>query len=267
MSRAKRWPLRPTTLLIISGWLVAPGASARAESPQPLVSDRPDFTESAAVVGPRSVQLEAGYTFARQGAATLNSAGELLLRAGLAGWAELRVGLNSLAWVDAGGQKASGFEDLFVGAKLGLLARDANWSLLPQIALLLGTTIPTGDDELGSDGAQPEAKLALAWSLGERLGVGSNLNFASLSDSGDRFGQFSASLAFGLALGPRLGSYLEYYGFSRESRDGPAVDFLNGGQTFLVSDDLQLDARAGVGLNEPDPEYFIGLGFVLRRRL
>lgn len=83
--------------------------------------DRPDFTESAAVVGSGSLQLEAGYTFRREGPARVNSAGEVLIRAGLALWAELHVGLNSLVWLDGRGQDSSGFEDVSIGEKVGLL--------------------------------------------------------------------------------------------------------------------------------------------------
>ncbi len=264
---------RSSRLLLLACVLMAcspnalPGAAA-AQSSEPLVSDRPDFTESASVVGPRSLQLEAGYTHQREGPARTNSAGEVLIRAGLAEWAELRVGLNSFAWLDDGGTRSNGFGDLVLGAKLALLPAPAEaYSPRPQVALLVGTSLPTGSGGFGSDNTQPEAKLALAWSLGDRLALGSNLNYASQSDSGDRFDQFSASVAVGLALNSRLGSYVEYYGFSRVSRDGPYTDYLNGGLTFLINNDLQLDARAGVGLNEPDPEYFLGFGFVLRRGL
>ncbi len=183
-------------------------ATARGQVLEPLVSDRPDFTESAAVVGSGSLQLEAGYTFRREGAERANSAGEVLIRAGLAAWAELRVGLNSFSWLDGRGRDSSGFEDVFLGAKLGLLpASGEAYTPRPQIALLVGTTVPTGSDGFGSHGAQPEAKLALAWSLGDRLAVGSNLNVASLSGAGDRFGQISGGVAVGLALDSRVGSY------------------------------------------------------------
>ena len=41
--------------------------------------------------------------------------------------------------------------------------------------------------------------------------------------------------------------------------------YLDGGLTFLLTDDLQLDWRAGFGLNDASDDFFTGVGFVFRR--
>lgn len=42
--------------------------------------------------------------------------------------------------------------------------------------------------------------------------------------------------------------------------------YFNGGFTYLVSDDIQWDIRAGKGLNSSADDYFIGTGVSLRYR-
>lgn len=243
-------------LLDPSGWSAAQGSE-----PEPLVTDRPDFTESTESVAPGRFQLEAGYTFTRNEDDKEHALGELLLRVGLWQQIELRLGGNSYVWLDSPDGDAHGFEDMSLGVKIKLVEGSERFEVTrPHVALIIATTLPTGDHDFGEDNPQPEVKLALAWDLSERLSLGSNLNYAFASEADDRFHQFSGSLALGYKLTEKWGCYIEYFGFVPESEDGPNASFFNGGLTYLVTNDLQLDARAGVGLNGDDPDYFTGLG-------
>jgi hypothetical protein len=147
-----------------------------------------------------------------------------------------------------------------------LTAKDPN--LLPPgrpvMALLMGTSIPAGSDELTADEWQPEAKLLMAWELNDRLSLASNLIYAYPADGDERFHQFAASLSAGFSLADRWGAYLEGYGFSKESVEGSATTYLNGGVTFGISKDVQLDARVGAGLDDPSPNWFAGVGAAVR---
>jgi hypothetical protein len=40
--------------------------------------------------------------------------------------------------------------------------------------------------------------------------------------------------------------------------------YLNGGFTYLVSDDIQLDLRAGFGLSDAADDFFAGPGLSIR---
>ena len=57
-----RAPLTGAATLVL---VAATGGTATAQ--EPMVTDRPDFTESTSTVMPGVYQLEAGYTFARFG--------------------------------------------------------------------------------------------------------------------------------------------------------------------------------------------------------
>ncbi|MBI4544464.1 MAG: transporter, partial [Gemmatimonadetes bacterium] len=231
----------------------------------PLVTDRPDFTESVAVVPRGRLQAEAGYTFTRTGAQEEHALGEILLRIPAAERLELRLGLNSFVWTRGPGGDAAGREDASLGMKLRLAeARPEAGVFGPGVAVLAALAVPTGSSALREENLQPEAKLALGFELSDRLGLSSNLNYAYASDAGRRFHQLSGSLSLGYAVAPRLGSYLEVFGFAPDGPDGSEMACLNGGFTWLLSPDLQLDARAGIGLNGARPDYFAGVGLARR---
>lgn len=232
---------------------------------EPLVTDRPNFTESPSVVGTRRLQLEAGHTFARSGGVTSSALGEVLLRLGVASRAELRVALNS--YVRTGPvpgvaeRGPAGWEDASIGAKLALVPEARGG--VPALALLVGTSVPTGSAGLRREAPEPAAKLALAWDLGERWAVSSNLKYAlRAAPGGARVGEPSASLSLGRALTPRLGSYLEAFAFRPRGAEG--TEYVNGGVTALLSTDLQLDARVGSGIGRNGRDYFVGLGLARR---
>ena len=226
----------------------------------PIATDRPDFTETAESVPFGRIQLEGGYTFATVDDERSHSLGELLLRIATGRRTEARIGINSYSWVRSSAGRVSGFEDPTLGFKAKL--RDgAPGFRTPTIAVIGHTTIPTGSCGFREDNFQPEAKLCFAWDLAERLAMGSNLNYAWASEDGARFGQFSGTLAFGYSVNDRMGAFLEYFTFVPAGKGGPNANYIDGGFTFLVNNDYQLDVRAGFGLNSARPDYFIGAGF------
>jgi len=229
------------------------------------VTDRPDFTESPETVAPGWLQFEGGYTFTQRDEDNEHSVPELLLRVGLIERLELRLALNYLA-VDAVEADQQGLEDLTLGMKIKLVQGSEDFDLTaPDVAIIVEITLPTGGDDFREDQPQPQIKFAFAWALADRLSLGSNLNYAYLSEGGERFNQFSGSLTLGYKLTERWGTYVEYFGFVPASKDGPNESFFDGGFTYLVNDNLQLDARAGVGaFNGKSPDYFVGVGLAWR---
>lgn len=234
----------------------AGGASPDTATP-PMVTDRPDFTESAAAV--RRVQLEAGWTVEAADGADAHTVGEALLRIPAARGLELRVGLPS--WrADGSVPTEDAFGDASVGAKLELARGGADGGG-PDLALLAGASFPVGDR--GSEGPAPEARLAAAVPLGPRLGLGLNLGAASPEDAAGRFVEAVGSVALGVDAGGGVGLFAELYGLGRsEGRDDEIV--ADGGFTFALSSDLQLDARIGVPLDGGGRDLEAGAGLSVR---
>lgn len=259
----ERW-IRVSLLLgLVCGAVCA--APLTAQEQDPLVSDRPDFTESTGTIAPRHVQVEGGITWQEAGEEDSLAAGEVLVRLGLRDNLEARLGVGSWSRVDTPGARADGYDDPTLGIKVRLTdPQEDRPPGLPAVALLLGTTVPVGSDELTADEWQPEAKLALGWDLTDRLGLGVNLGYAWPDDGGERFHQLLASVSAAVTATDRLGFFLEAYGFSEETPDGGSTRYADTGATFALTDDLQLDARIGFGLNDPSPERYVGVGVVAR---
>lgn len=230
-----------------------------------LTTDRPDFTESTSTLPRGHFQIEGGTTLTRVEDEDSTSFGELLVRIGMGESWELRLGAGSYSRVETAGDSVSGLEDPSVGMKIRF-TEDAEQLApgQPAASLLLLTSIPEGDDDLTADEWVPEAKLALGWSLTPRLSLSSNLNYAYAADGAERFHQLAASLSGGFSVTDRIGTFLEWYGFSEEAEDGPSTHYLNGGVTYLINSDLQIDARVGTGLNDADPDWFVGIGAGVR---
>lgn len=230
----------------------------------PLISDRPDFTESAAVIAPRHLQLEGGYTHSRSGDAHANTVGETLARIGVVSRVELRVATNSYHVGRVQGEPVRGMDDASLGAKLRLAdGADRFIPWRPEAALIVASSLPTGGRSLTAGRAQPEAKLVLAWSLSERFSLATNLNHGMPVDEAGRYHQWSWSGSLATTLSERLGAYAEWFGFRPDGRDEGHEQFLNGGVTVALRDHLQLDVRAGQGVRGPR-QSFVGVGLVRR---
>jgi hypothetical protein len=240
-------------------WMAAAltAAPAAAQLDEDLVSDRPDFSESAVTVSPGRFQLEAGYGFADADGESADEIGQALLRIGLVEGFELRVGLGS--YIDA--PSGSGWDGGSLGIKVALVE---NWQLRPAVALLIGTGTPYGDEEVVDDTWQPEGKVALGWELSESLSLGVNAGYARLSADGEHFDQAQWSASLGWSATDRLGVFGEYFGLSEERPDGDPGHYLDGGATWLIHDDLQLDAWLGAGVSDEAADWIGGVGIVAR---
>ncbi|GIK23735.1 MAG: hypothetical protein BroJett005_31490 [Ignavibacteriota bacterium] len=252
--------------------------TATPEVPGPLVTDRPDFTESTKTVAPRWFQLEGGYTFTydREGGERRHehAAPELLLRAGLAERVELRLGWAGYAWTELhedvarGGGRARGREDWSQGAadvSFGLKVKLVDQAgLRPDFGVIVQATAPSGSPGYSSGDVDPEVKLLWAYELTERFSLAGNVNLGVPTEEAHRFVQSSASVSLGMSVAERIGAYAEYFGFYPNAHGSDCAHYLNGGLTFLITEDLQLDVRAGLGLNEEADDFFTGVGFAWR---
>jgi hypothetical protein len=259
-------PLAAIALLALAAPLAAQEFSGLKD---PINPDRPDFTNGPALVAPGHLQVETGYTYARTGSEKSSSLGEVLLRYAFDDRWEARIGLNSYDWIDTGvpgERRITGFEDPFAEVKIRLNDAEAEHRPhgVPAMALLLNTTIPVGARALTADAWQPTGTLALSWELSDVWSVDSNLGYTYAADSGQRFDQFFVSASAGFTINKRWSGFLEGYVFSKESADGSATHYADTGLFYQVSNDLALDVRVGVGLDQPHPNWFTGLGASVR---
>lgn len=239
---------------------------------EPLASDRPDFTESSTTVGRGVAQVEMGYTYISNvdGGVHTNSHSlpEMLWRIGLlADWFELRVAYNAgtglVVAEPLGTFTASGSEDLYLGAKIGLTPQEG---FLPEMALVPQMTLPTGTSELTSGQVLPGLNWLYGWDITDWLSCGgsSQVN-KGIDDAGDLYYSIGQSATIGISLSDRLGMYTEWFFLTPSAATLAHTEhYLDGGVTYSVNNDLQVDVRAGIGISRASDNFFVGTGFVRR---
>jgi len=218
---------------------------------QQIITDRPDQTESSSTIPKGSLQIELGIVAASKENNTLNSfAGpSTLLRYGLTDKIELRFfnqyEAHKLELIDET-SKVSGFSDLEIGAKIQLLR---NESANTEIAFISHAIIPTAKDELSNTKMGAINKLSISHSFSERFGLGYNIGYNYV----DQIHSFTYSVALGFSFTDKFGGYIEPYGVYGEQ--GFFESYFDAGLTSLLSDNFQVDASYGLGLNN-DLQYF-----------
>lgn len=239
---------------------------------EPLASDRPDFTESSTTVGRGVVQIEMGYTFIRDndGGTYYNthSFPESLFRVGMfADWFEFRFaynhGIQLVAPPAISANTVAGGEDLYTGVKLALTSQ-RRW--LPEMAIVPQFTIPSGDTDFSAHDVLPGVNWLYGWDITERLSTGGSTQVnKSVDDDGTNYYEFAQSWTVGFGWTNRLGSYIELFSHHPSGASSAKPEYyLDGGLTFRVTNNLQLDARAGTGINGAAADYFLGSGAVVR---
>lgn len=257
--------------LAIAG-LAASALAANAHAQQPLVADRPDFTEGTSTVGAGVLHIEFGYTLGllRGDVASVqsHSLGEPLLRFGLfADWLELRVAASPVAQrttIDGSSNGDAGLEDLYLGIKLALSDQKG---IIPALAVLGQTTLPTGSDAFSSDRAIPGVNLLYSWDLSDRFSLAASTQVNRGGEADDGTLEWAQSLSAGFALGARHGLFAEWFAiFQGDAEEPRAEHYFDAGLTGLITDDLQWDIRAGAGLNDPAEDLFLVTGLSVRIR-
>jgi hypothetical protein len=242
--------------------------------PSPIKTDRPTFTPSSSTVGKNVIQLETGYTFTHdhtQGVTVdSHTYPEANLRFGiLADWLEGRIGQNFASTHTAdldSSTSESGAADLLLGVKLGLAKQQ---KCLPETAVILQMSVPTGSPFLTQKEVLPGIIAIFSWEVIKNgLSVGSSLSANRALDGADHFYTMLAeSLVLNQSLTKQLDAFAECYALTPsgaiDSATGPRP-FFDTGMTFKVTPNVQLDGRAGLGLNQHADEFFAGLGLSVR---
>ena len=236
----------------IHGFAVLFGAAclgeAAAQVPQPLVTDRPDFTESSVIVPETSVQLETGISLYRAGGSWSGAGPEALVRWAPGTAVEFRLSVPNWVASDA----ADGLTDIGIGVKVPLGTLKA-WSM----ATVASLTLPTGRDGLTADRAVPSVivvggrSLSPVWSLGSQIGI------SWPNDVDDPL--LHATLVVGRGLGSGFGTFAELL---LSGRDGdPMIAILHHGYVIAVGPLSQLDFHVGLGLTDVSTDVLIGAGW------
>lgn len=251
---------------------------ACCEAPPELVTDRPDQTESTSIVPPSFTQIEIGWTHAmddEDGEEThSDSLPETLLRLGLTDRLELRLGHSGHSWerIDfdngAPSEESEGWGDSEVGFKYDLWD-EVEECFIPDAALIAHLSLPTGAGGHSTKRADPGFRFTFSHTLAEDLALSYNLGaeWETAEDSRgeeDTLSSLVWTVSVGKSLTDRLGAFVELFGDTPLSAGGTPASSFDGGFTYLIAENLQIDVLAGVGLSEGAEDWFIGSGVSYR---
>ncbi len=252
-------------------WSYGTSFSGGPDSSEPLVTDRPDFTEASTTVGLRVAQIEFGYTYIHDNAGDQSthtqSFGEPLLRVGiLAEWLEFRIALFPLedrVITAASSNATAGASDLYLGFKIALTPQEG---ILPEMALIPQMNVPTGSNAFTSGSVEPGINWIYAWEINDFISTaGSTQGNRRVDDSGNTYLEMAQSWTIGYSLTDKIGAYTEWFALIPSGADTAQTEhYANGGATYLLTDDVQFDIRAGLGLNKAAADFFTGTGLSIR---
>lgn len=233
---------------------------------EPLVTDRPDATEASSTVGKGVLQFETGGLYesfedndTKFENYTYNT---MLIRYGILDNLELRLGWDFVEGVTTvNGNKLddvmSGLSPLLLGLKIDIAEENG---LMPEVALI-GHVFPifSASDDYRQETTGVDFRLSLAHTLSENSSLGYNIGAEWGNDSPEAAAIYT--IAYGYSFTDAFGMYAEIYGDLPE--DSSANHYWDAGMTYLVNNDLQLDAYVGTSITEGQ-DILLGLGLSYR---
>lgn len=229
-----------------------------AQELEPIQIDRPDQTECPFIVPRHYIQVESGFlleqTDAHHRAFDLPST---LWKYGLNERMEFRL-ITEVLGTMTRDMRTAGLVPLTLGFKSALTEEKGIWPKTSFIGHL--TAAKWGSESLQASYFAPSFRFTMQHTLSDAISLGYNIGAEWDGETG--VPDVIYTLTGGFSITEKFGGYIEAYGFlPTGSRPDHRLD---GGFTFLASDDVILDLSGGIGLTENAPDYYAALGFSFR---
>jgi hypothetical protein len=245
----------------------APDLAIPGAADKPLPEQPTGWLDAITSISQGRVQLEAGYVFLRDSAAGArliqHTWPDMLLRVGLTERLEIRVGwpgfIDEELTDEASDETLTNHQTLDpnVGFMYDLWPQTG---LLPQTAVLAAIPIAMEGNPLALESMQPLASLLYSWSLTEDWSLGGTTGIGLLREGRDDFWQFQQTAAVEWAIFDGWAAFVEWSMLiDYQSGDDIQQHLLSGGLAWALTDTLYVGWRAGVGLNDPAPDFLAGV--------
>jgi hypothetical protein len=171
--------------------------------------------------------------------------------------------------------RTAGVADLYIGLKLALTPQEG---ILPEMALSPQALVPTGSPGFTSGQFLPGLNWLYSWEITDQLWAAGSTQANRVVErlepfqlpigggsAEEAFTMFAQSAEIGYKFTEQFGFYTEWFAFfPHGARAARPEHYLNGGFTYLFSNDVQWDIRAGWGLNDAARDFFCGTGLSVR---
>jgi hypothetical protein len=262
-------------LVTCSGAIAADKSRYSLRNPTPenqlrdMSTDRPDKTESPYTVDAGRFQLETdlvAYTHDSRDGVTTRSFDVIPFnfKIGLTSATDIQFVYGAFTHIRASGggtsETDSGASDLVIRLKHNIWGNDGGTTAL---GIMPFVKVPTNTMSSLNDDVEGGVIVPLAVDLGRGMGLGLMTEIDILkSENGSGYEpSFINSATLSFELTQRLGMYVEAFVERSTESGAETVVTIDGGVTYAVTDNLQLDAGANVGVTEAadDLNVFVGL--------
>ncbi|HET6425381.1 MAG TPA: transporter [Planctomycetaceae bacterium] len=238
-----------------------------------LQTDRPGFTEASSVVGRGRILLEGGFTHVQDRDATTRATAyafpQNLLRIGLSETVELRVVWDAgylrtreVDRVSGTVTRQAGSTDILLGTKMQF-SEQQGW--IPETAVISTLSIQSGSDEFRTSATEPRFNFLYGWDLNEKFNLAGSTGIGFLAEIGNKYTAAHQSIIFSTTITEKLGIFQEWFVLVFEGTEASFPEhYLDGGITYQLTPNTQIDWWIGWGLNDHADDLFTGTGYAFR---
>jgi hypothetical protein len=225
-----------------------------------IQTDRPDQTECPYIVPAKHIQLEIGFNYESISTTDKNwILPTALWKYGVNDHFELRLITEMNNNETRGkGYRGVGLLPTEVGFKVKLVEEKG---IIPKISFISHLAIPKlSSKQYSTTYYAPNFRFTMLHTLSEDITL--SYNIGAEWDGENPQPVFIYTLAPAYSFTDKLGAYIELYGFA------PQIDRADhrtdGGVTYLIRNNIQIDVSAGCRVTENAPEYYGALGLSVR---
>jgi hypothetical protein len=229
-----------------------------AQNAEPIQTDRPDQTETPAIVPKGMFQVETGFSFQKNDSnSNTNTLPSTLWKYGVNDNFELRL-ITEFVLEKTADQSVSGVNPILIGCKIKISDEKG---IFPKIAFIGHVLIPNrASTKFKSDYFAPEFRFVMQHTLSEKMSFSYNLG--AEWDGISPEATYIYTVATGYSFTDKFGTYVELFGFAPQNNK--ANHNFDGGITYLINNNFMLDLSAGFGVTDNAPAQYFALGFSFR---
>jgi hypothetical protein len=252
----------------IANWM---GYQQASEDDDSLNSERPTFTPNSTSLGRGVFQVETGYMHTRSSAIgapamVSHQLPETQLRWGIfADWLEFRISQAFLIQEELN-TRLNGASDTQVGF---LIALTKQKHFVPECSWISFVSLPSGSSWASDGITRGGSALSYSWGFLDTWTLGASTHMNSEIDDQDSSAYLATyqSCYLKRGIGEKASVYGEWYAsFPYKATTAIPEHYLNTGILVLIRENLQWDARVGMGLLDDGSNSFAGTGLTIRFR-
>jgi hypothetical protein len=221
-----------------------------AQELPPIQLDRPDQTECPFITPKNYIQIENGFNIENPEKGIRNfSYPTTLWKYGVNDKFELR-----LITEITNENMQRGLKPITLGFKTSLFEENG---IIPKTSFIGHVTSSSlGSKVFHTKYIAPSFRFTMQHTLSERVALAYNLGAEWDGESPNQ--TYIYTLTTGISLTSKMGCYAEIYGFL--PHDNKADHRIDGGVTYLLSNDFILDLSGGLGITDNAPRNYVSFG-------